>query len=90
MGEKRNTSGRSTTRQPRPGGKAAAWLCGFLLLGVALVFAQTVRHGFINYDDNEYVYENQRVAGGLTAQGSTGPSPAATPAIGTRSPGSRT
>ena len=44
-------------------------LCGFLLLSVVLVFGQTVRHEFINFDDNNYVYENPQVTHGLTAQG---------------------
>jgi hypothetical protein len=44
-------------------------VCGFLLLAVALVFGQTVRHEFVNIDDPVYVYENTQVACGLTAQG---------------------
>ena len=31
-------------------------VCGFLLAAVALVFGQTLRHEFVNYDDEEYVY----------------------------------
>jgi protein O-mannosyl-transferase len=47
-----------------------AWLlCGLLLLAVFLVFGQTLGHGFVDYDDKEYVYNNPHVAGGLTAQG---------------------
>ena len=46
-----------------------AAVCGFLLLAVALVFGQTVRHEFVNYDDNKYVYENPQVAQGLSARG---------------------
>ena len=46
-----------------------AAVCGFLLLAVALVFGQTVGHEFVNYDDNQYVYENPQVAQGLTARG---------------------
>ena len=42
-------------------------VCGFLLLAVAVVFAQTARHEFVNYDDNVYVYENSHVRNGLTA-----------------------
>jgi protein O-mannosyl-transferase len=34
-----------------------------------LVFAQTLRHGFVNYDDGAYVYRNPDVARGLTPQG---------------------
>ncbi|HTV63223.1 MAG TPA: hypothetical protein VMH30_11710, partial [Verrucomicrobiae bacterium] len=33
------------------------------------VFGQTLRYGFVNYDDNVYVYENPTVAGGLTLKG---------------------
>jgi len=33
------------------------------------VFGQTLRHDFVYYDDNEYVYENPMVARGLTRQG---------------------
>ena len=44
-------------------------VCALILLAVALVFGQTVRHQFINYDDQDYVYDNPSVARGLTAQG---------------------
>jgi tetratricopeptide (TPR) repeat protein len=33
------------------------------------VFGQTLTHEFINFDDNEYVYENPVVAGGLSLKG---------------------
>ena len=41
-------------------------VCGFLLLAVGLVFAQTVRSGFVNFDDGLYVYENSHVLHGLS------------------------
>ncbi len=41
-------------------------VCGLLLLAVGLVFAQTVRSGFINFDDGLYVYENSHVLQGLS------------------------
>ena len=44
-------------------------MCGLLLLAVAAVFGQTIRHQFVNYDDKQYVYENAQVAQGLTARG---------------------
>jgi len=44
-------------------------VCGLLLLAVGLVFGQTVRHPFANYDDGEFVYENPHVAPGLTGKG---------------------
>ncbi len=46
-------------------------ICGFLLLAVGLVFGQTVRHDFVNFDDPEYVFQNPQVSDGLTAHGIT-------------------
>ena len=40
-------------------------ICGLLALGVGIVFGQTLWHGFINYDDDLYVYLNPNVTGGL-------------------------
>ena len=45
-----------------------AAICGLLLLAVALVFGQTVRHGFINLDDGQYVLENRHVTRGMCAE----------------------
>ena len=44
-------------------------LCGLIFLAVVLVFGQTVRHDFINFDDPDYVLENAQVAGGVSADG---------------------
>jgi tetratricopeptide (TPR) repeat protein len=44
-------------------------VCGLLLLAVGLVFAQTVRHAFVNIDDGVYVSENPHISHGLTASG---------------------
>jgi hypothetical protein len=44
-------------------------VCGLLLLAVALAFGRTIRYGFVNYDDDVYVYDNSDVTGGLTASG---------------------
>lgn len=41
----------------------------FLAAITWLVFGQTLRHGFLNYDDNRYVYENPEVTSGLTLHG---------------------
>jgi tetratricopeptide (TPR) repeat protein len=46
-----------------------AAVCGFLLLAVAMVFGQTVCHEFINFDDDQYAYENRHVSQGLTMPG---------------------
>ena len=53
--------------RPRQQRKTVALICGLLLLLVAVVFGQTLRHDFINLDDNIYVYDNPHVTGGLTA-----------------------
>jgi Flp pilus assembly protein TadD len=44
-------------------------ICFFLAAMVWVVFGQTLHHGFVNYDDNLYVYENPAVIGGLNPQG---------------------
>ena len=44
-------------------------VCGLLLLAVIAVFGQTASHDFVNFDDNDYVYENRHVRGGLTGEG---------------------
>ena len=45
-----------------------AAVCGMLLLAVAVVFGQTVRHEFVNFDDDRYVVENPQITHGLTAR----------------------
>ena len=44
-------------------------ICVALAALTLAVFGQTLRHGFINFDDNRYVYENPVVAAGLTQKG---------------------
>ena len=44
-------------------------VCGLLLLAVIAVFGQTASHDFVNFDDNDYVYENQHVRGGPDRRG---------------------
>jgi tetratricopeptide (TPR) repeat protein len=57
----------------RPAGLNDRWLvpgvCLFLAAITLAVFGQTVHHGFVDYDDNRYVYENALVAKGLTLNG---------------------
>ncbi len=54
----------------RPGSAVAtAAACGLLLAAAAVVFGQTVRYEFINFDDDIYVYANEQVLAGLTARG---------------------
>lgn len=40
-------------------------VCFFLALAVCIVFGQTLRYGFVNYDDDSVVYENPAVTRGL-------------------------
>ena len=44
-------------------------VCLFLALAVWAVFGQIRHHGFVNYDDDRYVYENPAIAHGLSWNG---------------------
>ena len=44
-------------------------VCLFLAAIIWLVFSQTLRYGFVNYDDDQYVSENPVVQKGLTWEG---------------------
>ena len=44
-------------------------VCALLVTLCWIVFGQTLRHEFINYDDPRYVYQNTRITGGLTTAG---------------------
>lgn len=48
---------------------AAPVICILLALGTLLVFGQTLRHGFVDYDDQQYVCRNQHIAQGVTVEG---------------------
>ncbi len=48
-------------------GNATA-ICVLLLLLVVGVFLPSLRHGFVNFDDSVYVYENAHVQHGLTEE----------------------
>src|SRR5436189_5968520 len=41
------------------------FVCVFLVAIVCIVFGQTLRHEFINYDDDRYITENAHVLNGL-------------------------
>ena len=47
-------------------------ICGLLLLAIALVFCQTVGFEFVNWDDNDGIFENPRITGGLKLAAVTG------------------
>lgn len=45
---------------------AAAVICGLLVLLVSLVYWETRQFGFVNFDDDVFVYKNKHVLRGLT------------------------
>jgi protein O-mannosyl-transferase len=49
--------------------RLAAAVCVGLVLAVAMVFRQTPACGFINFDDDEYVYANSDLTRGLSPDG---------------------
>src|ERR1043166_10048029 len=46
-------------------------VCVFLAAVTWLVFGQTLGHGFVDYDDPQYVYNNLKVTSGLSLHGMT-------------------
>jgi len=46
-------------------------VCVFLAAITWLVFGQTLGHGFVDYDDPQYVYDNLEVTSGLSLHGMT-------------------
>jgi tetratricopeptide (TPR) repeat protein len=44
-------------------------VCIFLVGIIWAVFGQTLRYGFVNFDDPKYVYQNPDVTGGLSLKG---------------------
>ena len=51
--------GRPSERPAGPGGRGVIiGVCVLLAVAVLLVFGQTLRYEFVNYDDGLYVYEN--------------------------------
>ena len=57
----------------RAAGASDRWLLIGICVALAaitwLVFGQTLRHDFVNYDDNDYVTKNAQVSRGLTLEG---------------------
>lgn len=49
--------------------RVVAGICVLLALAVFAVFGRTLRYGFVNLDDDLYVYHNPVVTQGLTVQG---------------------
>jgi tetratricopeptide (TPR) repeat protein len=53
----------------KPQARQVAGVCIVLVLAVLAVFGQTAGFGFVNYDDDFYVFKNPVVAKGLTLKG---------------------
>jgi tetratricopeptide (TPR) repeat protein len=65
-----NQSNLDLTQQARtPEDRQVVWVCFFLVLAVLAVFGQTVGFEFVDFDDQQYVYENPVVQEGLTWKG---------------------
>ncbi len=72
MKDSKKTVIRDATAGPRRTAAAlpcVAAVCVLLVLAIALEFVQTANHGFVNYDDGDYVYNNPQVLVGLTFRG---------------------
>ena len=54
---------------PRNDRRIIVAVCVFLTAIIWIVFGQTLRYGFVNFDDDRYVYENSHVTAGLTLDG---------------------
>src|ERR1700739_862383 len=63
---------RPKAEQPDKHKPNSHWITTSLCIGLAVltwvVFGQTLRHDFVNYDDQEYVYQNKRVISGLSLE----------------------
>ncbi|MEE8526727.1 MAG: hypothetical protein V3T72_22545, partial [Thermoanaerobaculia bacterium] len=62
-------SRKTTRRTTSPQRMKTAVVCALLVVAVLAVFGQTRHFEFLNYDDNDYVYENSFVQAGLSAEG---------------------
>jgi len=48
--------------------REVAGICAVLVVLVLVVFGQTFRHGFVNFDDDKYIYENPIISEGITLE----------------------
>src|SRR5229473_8185793 len=56
----------SHSRTPSP---MTIGVCVIIIALIWIVFGQTLRHDFVNYDDKTYVYGNSLVSAGVSWQG---------------------
>ncbi|MEY2551192.1 MAG: protein O-mannosyl-transferase [Verrucomicrobiota bacterium] len=62
-------TGAAARRTDSPAWRSTLLVCVGLTSLIWLVFGQTLRHQFVAYDDQNYVYENPVVIAGFTANG---------------------
>jgi len=55
------------TADPAVSKKFLIIVCSLLALATIAIYAQTATHGYVAYDDDQYVYQNHWVKAGLTA-----------------------
>src|SRR5271170_1675215 len=48
--------------------RAVVWISALLVVCVFIIFGQTIRHEFVNFDDEEYFTSNPHVASGMAWQ----------------------
>src|SRR5438477_4463200 len=60
---------RQVIEKKTPSRQLQVGICAILTALVWLVFGQTLKHDFVNYDDKTYVYGNSLVAAGVTPKG---------------------
>jgi Flp pilus assembly protein TadD len=74
--KKRKAPAAGVPGRPKPGPVAAEAtvstklsivICVLLALATIAIYAQTATHGYVAYDDDQYVYENHWVKAGLTS-----------------------
>ncbi len=53
--------------EPTVSRKLSVVICLLLAVATVAIYAQTATHGYVAYDDDQYVYENHWVKAGLTA-----------------------
>jgi protein O-mannosyl-transferase len=56
----------STPRHRRNLAWVTAWICACLFVLTWVIYAQTLRYDFVNYDDPRYVYQNTRITSGIS------------------------
>ena len=56
-----------STAKPAVSKNLSIVICLLLALATVAIYAQTATHGYIAYDDDQYIYENSLVKAGLTA-----------------------